>query len=202
MLMSKRPMFVVAAQVASHVHNATQVTKQLSLTAKNARAVAVRAGQQAAGFRAITDFIEELAGNTIRLARDINETAVSLSQLAAEQERTQRADEMLGQVRKQAAGADFIDSIIPIEKAVHQHTINLRDQFRQQFFSLDSLLTDIRRQIQSAGVIASTSKVEAINSGSYRAQLETVAENIEQAAQRMQSELSIASRLLGTHDAR
>ncbi|MFL0798105.1 MAG: chemotaxis protein [Cellvibrionaceae bacterium] len=194
--MTKRPMFVVAAQVASHVHNATQVTKQLSLTAKNARAVAVRAGQQAAGFRAITDFIEELAGNTIRLARDINETAVSLSHLASEQERSQRAAEMLDEVRSKAANATHLNSIGPVEKAIQQTNYELREQFRQQFFSLDALLTDIRRQIQSAGVIASTSKVEAINSGSYRAQLETVAENIEQAAQRMQHELSIASRLL------
>ena len=43
-------MFVTAARIAAHLYFATKVAQNLSLTAKNARAITARAGQQAAGF--------------------------------------------------------------------------------------------------------------------------------------------------------
>ncbi|WP_325892417.1 hypothetical protein [Grimontia sp. NTOU-MAR1] len=50
--------FVTAAVVAAELYKAREIANDISLTASNARALALRAGQGAAGFRAITDFID------------------------------------------------------------------------------------------------------------------------------------------------
>ena len=106
-------MFVIAARVAAHLHFATLIAKQLSLTAKNARAITARAGQQAAGFTAITGFIQELATNTIQLSQEIDRIAVKIAMQATELERIKQAQTCISFVQKSASDTDNIGSIDP-----------------------------------------------------------------------------------------
>jgi len=76
--------FVALAKISRELYLATSKAKEVSLIAKNARALAVRAGDKVLGFKAITDFIDDLATSTIQLAKEINKQALEISHMAAE----------------------------------------------------------------------------------------------------------------------
>jgi len=112
--------FVSAAVVAAELHKAMLVAREISLTASNARALALRAGHGAAGFRAITEFIEELARKTVSASRDINGEAVRLSLTASEIARTRDALERFDKAYQKAEQAPYLHSV----DAVPAHTTN------------------------------------------------------------------------------
>ena len=188
--------YVLAAEIAAHLHFATKVAEQLSLTSKNAHAVSARAGQQAAGFRAITTFIEDLASSTIAQARQISQDAVAISALATHRERNSRALQQFRAVQNSAADAPYIttlDSPIAQTEAVLR---KLDEAFRSRLWRLKSQLEESQQQIRAAAIISSTSKVEASVAGQFKTQLDVIAENIANAAEQIKYHLQQAQRLL------
>ena len=191
-------MFVIAARVAAHLHFATLIAKQLSLTAKNARAITARAGQQAAGFTAITGFIQELATKTIQLSQDINQIAVKIAMQATQLERIEQAQHCIDIVHKTANDAAHIDSISNFTEKTSKTQNNLNSDFSVMLFQLIDLVEQIRLQIRSAEVISTMSKVEASKSGSFEEQLKVIADNIFDAAADINQELTSAEKLLAS----
>ena len=66
------PSFVMAAILAGHLYRMMDTAKLMLLSASNAKGLASRAGDKALGFRPITDFIAEIANDTILYATKIN----------------------------------------------------------------------------------------------------------------------------------
>jgi hypothetical protein len=62
--------FVAVASIAAELSAVMHVAKEISLAAANAKAIAFRAGEKAKGFQPITDFINELAKETIELVNE------------------------------------------------------------------------------------------------------------------------------------
>lgn len=192
----KRPIFVLTAQISAHLHIATKVAKRISLTAKNARAVTVRAGAQAAGFRAITDFIEELATATIRSAEQINRIAVQISRMASDQARNQQALNYLNRVEDKAVNAAYLDSISEARQYSEQLNQKFKDDFRHEINALASYLEDSTRQVRSSNIISSTSKIEASQLGKFQKEFQVIANDIEKAAREIEFQLKQAQGLL------
>ncbi len=190
------PLFVQAARVAAHLHFAAKTAKSLSLTAKNARAISIRAGQKAIGFRAITDFIEDLANTTMAHANTVNAIAIETSHMAAIQSRQKSALNKFNHVIDQSAEHTFIASIMPLKAQTEKLVTEHKKKFDDNIFRLKSQLSETQNQIRSANIISSTSKVEAIGAGEFRGQLENIADNIERAADEIKTELSHADTLL------
>ncbi len=90
---------------------ATQIAQKLSLTASNARAVALRAGERAAGFRSLTGFIDRLAEITISSSKRINQLAAILSQTSAEKVRADVAIKHFNAVYLRAKDSPYIHSL-------------------------------------------------------------------------------------------
>lgn len=191
-------MFVTAARVAAHLYFATKVAQNLSLTAKNARAITARAGQQAAGFTALTTFIQELADNTILVAQQVNKVAVSISCCATQLERVGQASAKFAQVQKLGSEAKYIDTIATGVSDTNKRKQKLSSTFAKLRFNLDELVEDTRKQIRFAAVISTMSKVEASNSGHFETQLEVIASNILKASMDIRKELECAESLLST----
>ncbi|WP_111978821.1 hypothetical protein [Algibacillus agarilyticus] len=191
-----QPMFVIAACIASHLYNATKVAENLSLTAKNAKAVTVRAGEQAAGFSALTDFIQELASNTISLAQAVNKIAIKISMRATRLERVRLADSRFKKACILGEDARYIGDIKPYMQQTQQTIAELQAEFSELLHKLNQLVEDTHRQIRSAAVISTMSKVESSNSGLYKPQLEVISDNIFQAAHAIRHELKCAEVLL------
>ena len=191
-------MFVTAARVAAHLHFATLIAKQLSLTAKNARAITARAGQQAAGFTAITGFIQELATKTIQLSQDINRIAVKIAMQATELERISLAQNCLDRIYSASEQTKYIDSIESFANQTRNTETSLNGEFNVMLYQLIDLVEQIRLQIRSAEVISTMSKVEASKSGSFEEQLKVIADNIFEAATDIDRELKSAEKLLAS----
>ncbi len=71
--------FVVLAKIFRELFLATKNAQEVSLIAKNARALTVRVGDKVLGFKAITNFIDDLATTTIQLATTSNTQALELA---------------------------------------------------------------------------------------------------------------------------
>jgi hypothetical protein len=194
----EQAMFVTAARIAAHLYFATKVAKNLSLTAKNARAITTRAGQQASGFTALTAFIQELSSNTIHLAQQVNVIAVKISICTTQLERAKYAKKQFFRAQALAHDAEYIHTIDSGISRTHQRQSAFIPEFIILRFKLDSLIEDTRKQIRFTEVIATMSKVEASKSGYFEAQLNVIAANILLASNEIRHELEYVEKLLSS----
>lgn len=188
--MSKPSYFVIAAMVASELHQASLVASNVSLIASNARALALRAGRGAAGFRAITEFIDGLAAKTILFSSQISRQAITISRFASEGVRMETALQCFKRAQLLAQDAAFITSTSKHLSRVQVEYEDMMSQFDKQVWQLASQLDDLSRELQTANVLSVMSKVEASQSGrEFEVPLTVIADNVQAAAG------SIASRV-------
>jgi methyl-accepting chemotaxis protein len=170
--------FIVAANISALLSVAQQEAKKLSLTAKNARAIAIRAGEKAMGFKVITDFIDEFASLTIDCANEINGLSLHFARLAMTSTNYKEFLNRLDKVK---------DLNIELKNSTvfnHLYTDTERTardcdaQCKALVRNLESLLETIQTQMRASGFIASTSKVEAARAEEYKDNLDSVAQNI------------------------
>ena len=188
--------FVAAALVSVQLAGVMETAKSMSLAAKNANVIATRAGEQAVGFQAITDFIDELANNTMFLVKTINEIALEASITAVEKLHAQDALSRMKQARQNTLDARYISSLDPI---IDRQTVNTKqhnEHFNDNIRALAVAIEDIRLQMRSAGVITSSCRVEAAQLGGYRLSLEAVADKVETASETIKTTLNRCHRIL------
>lgn len=188
------PVFITAASISAELHQAMMEARGLALTAKNARALAVRAGSRTVGFRAITDFIEELASAIIQQSQAINNDAEHLSNQAVSAWRSDMANERFHWVRAQ--NSTHADSISGRILACEQRSGSLNQELQHGLRRLIDQLEESRKHIRTANLIATSSHVEASSAGDFRGQLEVIADNIRETAERIGGHLNRANALL------
>ncbi len=169
--------FVALAKISRELYLATSKAQEVSLIAKNARALAVRAGDKVLGFKAITDFIDDLATSTIQLAREISDQALTISHFAADLQRREYGL-MQFEVVLNHPEAKHADSIISIKEELEREVIAATKEQRRNLNRLISNLNDIQQEIRSAGIIALNAKVESAKSPEYQASLDVIADDI------------------------
>jgi hypothetical protein len=169
--------FVALAKISRELYLATNKAHEVSLIAKNARALAVRAGDKVLGFKAITDFIDDLATSTIQLAKGINDQALEIAHIAAEMQRKEYGLEQF-EIVLQNPDATYKDSILGIKQSLEAEVASAAREQRKRLNKLVSNLTDIQQEIRSAGIIALNAKVESAKSPEYQASLDVIADDI------------------------
>ncbi len=170
--------FIVAANISAILSVAQQEAKKLSLTAKNARAIAIRAGEKAMGFKVITDFIDEFASLTIECANEINEQSLHFAKVAMNssnyKEFLRRLDHVKMRNHELEQSQVFTELYDQTQETARTCDIECEKLVR----NLESLLETIQTQMRASGFIAATSKVEAARAEEYKDNLDSVAENI------------------------
>jgi hypothetical protein len=189
--------FVELAKVSRELYLATKTAKEVSLIAKNARALTVRAGDKVLGFKAITNFIDDLATTTINLATSINLQALEVATIAADLQRKLYGLEQFNIVMN-VEEAIFRDSCIGPQKLLRRE-VNL-NQLEQQkkLNSLISNLGDIQQEIRSAGIIALNAKVESAQSPEYQASLDVIADDILHSTSQIKERIDRSQSLIKT----
>ena len=175
--------FVAVASIAAELSAIMQVAKEISLAAANAKAIAFRAGEKAKGFQPITDFINELAKETIEKVNSINQHALLLYQLTVNEYRMGEAFRRFEEVAKKAHGAPFESSLKNPVDAAEQRMVDCRKQFKSHVIHLLDQLQEVMHPARAARVIAANSRIEASQSGEYLQSLQAVAESVDHAAQ-------------------
>jgi len=175
--------FVAVASIAAELSAVMEVAKDISLAAANAKAIAFRAGENAKGFQPITDFINELAKETIKLVNEINEHAFQLYQITVNEYRMTRACkkfEKVADVSKSASYGASLDA--PLNQArTKMH--DCRKNFNLHVVQLQEQLGEVMHPARAARVIAANSRIEASQAGEYLQSLQAVAESVDHAAQ-------------------
>ncbi len=175
--------FVAVASIAAELSAVMYVAKEISLAAANAKAIAFRAGEQAKGFQPITDFINELAKETIDLVHEINEHAFLLYQMTVDDYRRIATCDAFTRVTELSVGAPYAESLaVPREKA-QQKMLACHAEFKQHVSELLDQLEGVMHPARAARVIAANSRIEASQAGDYLQSLQAVAESVDNAAQ-------------------
>lgn len=174
--------FIAVASITSELSAVMVVAKEISLAAANAKAIAFRAGDKAKGFQPITDFINELAKETIELVTNINVYALLLYRLTVNEYRRTAAYNRFEQVGKLATGARYADSMQ--EPITHARTVmqDCQRQFKRDVTQLLGQLEAVMHHARAARVIAANSRIEASQAGEYLQSLQAVAESVDKAA--------------------
>ena len=181
--------FLAVASVQAELFAVTHISKRISLSAKNAKAIAARAGSQALGFHPITDFIDDVATNIPFLVEEINVDALRLSSFAIANRnrmktisRVKQAQEAMG-LRADSSG--LTDKVKELESTKEKFLI----EYGRKSSDVLEALTEIRTQLQAAEMICTTSRTEATRAGDFQSNLEVVAEEVSQAVMQIKDVL-------------
>ncbi len=175
--------FVAVASIAAELSAVMDVAKEISLAAANAKAIAYRAGEKAKGFQPITDFINELAKETMELVNAINEHALLLYQLTVNEYRMSDAHNKFEAIAIQARNATYAASLEQPLIQVNQNRVECRREFKSNVSQLLDQLAEVMHPARAARVIAANSRIEASQAGEYLQSLQAVAESVDNAAQ-------------------
>lgn len=185
--------FITVATIVAQLDVILAEAKSLSLTSKNARVVAIRAGESALGFKSITNFINEFSGRTIQITNDINQHAHELFELALQHLRAKQIEHHLRQSLSLQAHSE-------VTQLHHQAAIEVKSAVQSLKHELQSLqwqFEEIDQQIRAAEYIAVTSRVEASQAGEFCASLESVSDYISSAAVRIKQSITTNLNTLG-----
>ncbi|MGZ4957866.1 MAG: chemotaxis protein [Methylomonas sp.] len=177
-----KPQFVAIASIAAELTAVMDVAKEISLAAANAKAIAFRAGEKAKGFQPITDFINDLAKETITLINQINGHALQLYQLTVDDYRTTEACLRFEQVAALSKDAAYADSLAAPFQQAQQRMQSCRREFNMHITQLLDQLGEAMHPARAARVIAANSRIEASQAGEYLQSLQAVAESVDHAA--------------------
>ncbi len=175
--------FAAVASIAAELSAVMEVAKDISLAAANAKAIAFRAGEKAKGFQPITDFINELAKETIELVNTINEHALLLYQLTVNEHRMSSNYDKFTLVASKAKGVAYAHSFEQPLAIIHQNMLISKREFQTNVTQLLDQLADVMHPARAARVIAANSRIEASQAGEYLQSLQAVAESVDNAAQ-------------------
>lgn len=190
--------FISVAHVASELFKAQSIAEELSITSKNARALAVRAGSTAAGFNEITRFIEGLSKLTIEAARTVNTIAISQTKIAADLFRSQGFIKRLNKVQYTPKEEnEEKNELTPIYDVVNQERSILERKISASLRELVDRLDETKMELRATQVVSVVSRVEAARAHEdFQSSLNSVADKVSNAGQRINSHLEKARRHL------
>lgn len=175
----KEPAFVSSASVAAELAEVSGVARDMSISVKNAKAIANRAGSKARGFSPITDFIDEMSVETMKLVNRINKESIKLSGIAINELRIQETVDSFELAAEKAVDAKYLSSLNDSMARVKRLQYEEQSKLNRLARVLKELMEDIAQHMAVANVIVSNSRIEAVNAEEYRANLESIANDIE-----------------------
>jgi len=190
---------IAAATVAAELFHAEVIAKQLTISAKNAAAIVLRAGSQAAGLSVISSYYDELASKTITLARSINVTAVQLSMVSVTEWRTSAVVEQVNRAKNMLSDPDMIESVAALEAKVEMELVHFANDFQKLLKALYEQLDEVQRNMRAIDVIAVTSRLEAQQTGDFKEGLMQMANSIQRQANEIKDHVSKSVSLLNTY---
>jgi len=192
----QEPAFVSSASVAAELATVSQIAKEMSISVKNAKAIANRAGAKARGFSPITDFIDEMSVETMKLVNRINAESVELSTIAISDLRNQESYEKFLEVTINSQNSKYIGSLEASVSRVRNRRYEGHVKLIKFSKMLQNLLDDIGQRMAVANVIVSNSRIEAVNAEEYRANLESIANDIEASCEVIRERVKVSQNRL------
>lgn len=189
--------YAVSALVSAEVHRTLKDSRLINLIASNAQAASMRAGEQAAGFRALTKSIDELAVYTSNASKHINSLAVKTSKIAADTSRSEAALKRFNKVIDKAKDARFGYTLEKAIQNTRDNYLTAKENFNKQIDEMCDCLEDLDRELRTATVLASIARIEASRiSDENRTTFEMVANTVDQSASQIKERVKFSLGLL------
>ena len=193
---SQGKVLVSVTTIAAQLSGVMRVARGISLGAANAKATSARAGEKARGFQPITDFIDELASQSITMVNQINVEALLASRVAISEFRAQEARERFGHAAVLAEEGACLSGLNRQLKKIDDSLLNYKTEFLAHVRALGGLLDEINNRMRAAEAITSVCRVEATNVGEYRESLSAVADDLEEAITVIKKQVQSCSSIL------
>lgn len=175
--------FARTATVVGQLEGVRQIANRITLAAANAKAVAARAGSRAAGFLPITDFIDEMGRETRQLVARVNQDAQRMVRdVLAEKRLADSLARMQRGITRLETRSAHLDCVARELVADHARA---RETTARQLAGLGELLQTINDHARAARMMSTRARVEATIAGDYQASLESVADTVDEAAERI-----------------
>ncbi|MEQ8659651.1 MAG: hypothetical protein RLW62_02420 [Gammaproteobacteria bacterium] len=178
---SEQDFFARTATVVGHLEGVRQIANGITLAAANAKAVAARAGSQAAGFVPITNFIDEMGRETRQLVGRVNQDAQRMvREVLAEKRLADSLARMRRGIARLEAPSPYLDEVA--RRLAAEHDV-ARESTARHLANLGEMLQTINDHARAARMMSTRSRVEATIAGDYQASLESVADTVDHAAE-------------------
>jgi len=187
---------IAAATITAELGEVRSIAKSMSLGVMNAKAISLRAGESARGFKPVTDFIDEMARDVMKLIVHISREAHQLSQTSVKRNHLQNSMRRFYEVVRQDNTPKYIESLNPILAKIEKEQQYHDRQFMLIASKLENLLEDILLCTRGAHVVATSSRVEASHTQEFRVSLEVVADDTQHATEQIRSHVTHSQRLL------
>lgn len=143
----------------------------------------MRAGESAAGFKPLTDFIDQLAKVTISSSQKINSIAAKLSKTSSNKVRVDTAITHFEKAYRISGYQGQILCLNDIYNEIQDNQNQLQTAYVNELASLSNELEMLSLELRTAIILATLSRVEASQAGSlYQDSLINVADNVESSA--------------------
>jgi len=186
--MARKQLFVIAAEISAELNRGVLIAKQLQLVASNARALALRAGESAAGFHPITDSIDELVRLTLNASSSINLKAQRLSKIATAEARSRTVLNHFETVYTRSQGAAYLHSLDATRSRCFEEAEQLSQTFVQDSKELSTLLNTLHSELRVALIISTLLSVEASQvEERFKGQLNSIADSVQESAEAIRS---------------
>lgn len=186
-------MVIAVAGIAAELYSVMKIAWGVSLAAKNAKVLSAQAGEKALGFQPLTNFIDEIAQQSIDGVNAINREALALSRLTVDEHRAYDAYIRFNKVLNKGHEIQHIDSLNSGIKEVTKRLEHTRAESRACVNRLSALLESMNQCMLSAYAIASVSRIVTSSIDGYRENLLVVADNLEQAATYIKNKVAESS---------
>ncbi|WP_419796608.1 MAG: hypothetical protein ACNI26_09380 [Terasakiella sp.] len=180
--------FITAVAVAAKLSLVLKEAKNISLEAMNAKALVARAGENVRTFKPITDYMVELANDTIHLVEDINREALMISRSSLTALRGKDAVYHFNRAKEKSKDALYRESYDEAVKLAERDLKEFQEKLHKNTRRLHTLLEEIETRMLAANVVTSTSRLEAATvSTVYRANFEAIVAKFEYAAKNIRT---------------
>jgi len=193
---TQQPSFVLAALLAGRLYRMLETARSMSISSSNAKGISIRGGEKTAGFKPITDFISEMAKDTIAISSRINATALLFSITAVNEQRALSALDNFSRVTERLENQAAIESIYTLMAPLNEKIDMMRDEQRGYCRFLASMFEDIAQRIRAAKIIVTNSRTEASRAGEYQTNLFSIADDLEFCSESITKEIKICKSYL------
>jgi len=194
--LDQRAPFVISALLAGRLYRMLEITKEMSISSSNAKCISIRGGDKTAGFKPITEFISEMARDTISISTKINTVALHFSTTAVKEQRAGIALLKFSSVVEKLENNEKAKSLTLITDALKNTIAALKKDQSKDCKYLASLFYDISQRIRAARVIVTNSRTEASRAGEYQANLFAIANDLQDCSDRISNEIKICKAYL------
>ncbi|WP_169570295.1 hypothetical protein [Sneathiella limimaris] len=187
----KEESFVIASSIAADLSAVQTISFELYLSSLNAKVMVARSGEVARTFDPITEFALRLTGSTAEIVKNVEAVA---SRITRSSIKLMQAEELVKSVDRaykrhgtEEPGAESIRQLVSdLRKEARKLRQDYMTAMRDVLLHIDYLTTEVR----SIFILAMNCRIEAKHCAGFQSQFDTIANDIEMAAERVQKVVS------------